>query len=1264
MSMTISSMQPEGEDAQSAATSSDLGDANGSPVTVGELMAVLRRVRRHAVLIWWATTLFGVAGLAALGLALALVIDHLLVLPAILRATLLLAVLVGPIWFVRARWRDHPAGSEEELALLIERRYPSLDNALINSVQLSRHSPEGSEDIVAAITQQAHEAVRSIRPSAAVSKRMLAAATGIVAFAGLLLGSHAVASSEGLAMGLHRVLAPFADNTLTRIVEVSPGEADFLVGEEVEVAVQVAGRVPTRAELVGVYPDGQSVRLGMAAPSPGNPERLTVTIDRLDQSMRYRVHAGDDRSGSYELRVHEPPVVQQITQRIRPPEYLRPIVSERREESGGTIRALAGSEVELQIEATTPFERGLVRVGEGDEAKELPIEVPGSGPGAMGLVTLPVPEPGEGAAQYEIELTHALGFASEPVAYDIIAEPDRSPQVSFVEPAQERLEVAIDAQLELRIDASDEHALRKLELVQLDPDWQNLSESERQEHDPTPVAGWSFEPGETARASKEHRVAVADLGLDEDAPVVLQAIAHDFNPAGTPGRSAPVTLGLEAEQVADDGDDDESAYSRVSLEELIELQRRNIAVSELYQAAAEQIAAEGIELERDDTLADAGIGEIDGLETLEQLLERQEDILEEAVNLAEATTGAAANNPVIQRRMKNLAKSLMPVAVRQLDRVDRSRDRGRAMGEAVETQREILKQLIIADVRQDSALQEQRHREISRALAELISKQTALHEDTLEEAATAAALGARQRMLTREAANVQRMMQREADRGAGGDADLAEQYETAAAMFDEREVRASMIVVVEHFGDESLGSAASIQEQVLADLKAIEALLREANLREAEEELGRVAEELRETKEKVDKLVDLQEAITEVARDMEARADLRDEDAQETGEFAQDLTEARENIADAIEQLAKDLHIHPDLNVSNDLLTDLAEIYEQVDQVPGSEESPVSENAIARDEGTLEMLKEMQEEMGERMADSESWLPDTPNASQFERENFDRDEMGDIPLGDLPDAMEDLVGDMLDYNQELRDEALDAASNMHFPDMEFGQEVRDGDLVSWAAKGKSGNEPPQELDQTGRSGAGRQGMAHGEIVGDEIKALEGSDVHARRTPEGFQSGELMEEDPEAMDVKATGGGKLAGVSPGEGMQGDAPARDLMHLREMERRHRSLERDAETLYSMATLLKLPTHELDEALLQMHAARRQLEAGDLLGYAQSQEQVVRSFASTHARLRGREAVTAGDSQARIAEAIVGATQEPVPEHYEEAVAEYMRRIAERQ
>ena len=195
----------------------------------------------------------------------------------------------------------------------------------------------------------------------------------------------------------------------------------------------------------------------------------------------------------------------------------------------------------------------------------------------------------------------------------------------------------------------------------------------------------------------------------------------------------------------------------------------------------------------------------------------------------------------------------------------------------------------------------------------------------------------------------------------------------------------------------------------------------------------------------------------------------------------------------------------------------------------------------------------------------------------------------------------------------------------------------------------------------GRSGSGRQGQSSGEVVGDTLKALEGSAVKTRRTEDPFQAGELMEEDPSFMDVKATGGGKLAGITNTEGMMGNAPARDVLKYRQLQRSHQMLKRNAQSIYTKAKLLRLPTGEMDRALLEMDAAQRRLESGDISGYLRSQQEVVRSLKKTHGRLTGK--VVIDESASAAMNATAGATGEPIPRQYEDAVADYMRHIAEK-
>ena len=1193
-------------------------DGASGPRPNDRIRAALGAVRRRAVRTWWATAVLAPLGAGGLLLVAAVGIDHLLVLPPLIRLLLLAGVVLVGAGLLRRSLCRHPEVSDQELALLVEQRYPDLDNVLINSLQLIEQTGGSRWGFVDAITDEAERAVRGIKPDEAVDRRGLRISLGAVAAALLLVLALALVDTESLGAGLGRVLLPYGDNTLTRILEVDPGDRDVLIHSDVTISARIGRRVPTRARLVCRFADGAQTVLPLTPRSPDLPDVLTTTIGYIERDVVYRVEAGDDHSESFRIRVHRRPAVTRITQTITPPDYIQTDPVER---IGGTIEAVPGSMVGLQVHSSMAPQSGRIVF---DDERHRPLMFADE----VGEAELRVAKRG----RYQVELVSAHGFRSEPVSYDILPLHDRVPDVEIVEPAGD-LATPIDTVLRVSIAAEDDFALREIVLVRLRPD-QEGDDGE------VIVERWSLQTRDQSKLTREATLRVAELGLDEKTPVTLQALAYDWRPDAPPGRSNVLTLRLPGPAPLAETTDTNASKHGPALADLIARQRLNLAESRALLKNSDSAAG------------------------LPPLIERQEQIRRDALLLTE--TAAVSRVPGVpggvRTRLGQLAETLMTLAVEQLRRAGKTAHFVPGMQSAIETERAILKALLLDAARRENDLagQHEQQRAIAEMLADLIARQKTLRADTAAGASNTGALATRQTVLARDVAALKTAIDREARTGAGGNRTLAEQYALAAKAFDQRRVRPNMLIAAERLEAVDRDGALEGQDRVLADLLAIQQMLQEALLSEARKEIEQVLEALQQEREKVDKLAKVQQAITEVAEQLHKTEDLT-EGRTTRPEDLQDLAEARENIAEAIEQLVQDLHLLPPMSVSNDLLSEMSEIYEDITQAEGSADDPISEVAVDRDEGLLEMLKKMQEEMKERLPDLEMWLMDRPDTVKWNQESFDRDELGEIPLGDLPDALEDIVGDLLEQAEQLSSEAEDTASNAAIPDMTMGWDIMDGPMPSWAAKGKSGNERPNANEQVGRSGSGRQGKSSGEIVGDTVKALEGAEVETRRTNDGFQAGQLKEEDPGAMDTKATGGGKLAGTTDTEGMAGDAPPRDELQYRTLARRHQKMERNVESVYTRASLLRLPTGELDRALLELDVAARQLSDGDLAGFARSQQQVVRALEQTRGRLTGRPVVLAPGSAPASDTAIAGAAGEPIPKQYEEPVARYMRRIA---
>ncbi|MCE9589709.1 MAG: hypothetical protein K8S99_04205 [Planctomycetes bacterium] len=1206
--------------------------------TVERLIRVLRAVQTHARRVWLATVLLSTLGAFAAAITIALLMDHYWGLPGAVRLLMLCVVLAAPVIAFRRAFARKPAKTPEEIALLIEERYPELDNGLINSLQLAGSDHPGAESIVAAVTQEAGAALGSIHASKAVPTRDLSLATTIAAGSLAVFTVFALISGHGLRTGLARMLLPLGDTSLTRIEKVLPGNADVLLNSPVQVIATVTRRIPTQAQLVVFHPDGRRDKVAMLAPALATPGRFTAAIDRVEEDLEYQVIAGDAASARFTLNARHRPTIRKITQTVTPPDYLQGTPTQ---QTGGNIAAVAGSRVDIRFETAEPVREARVIVAEGKPniVKIEPISQGGVVASAV-MTRLTVAK----AETYHIQLVSEQGFENEPAVYDIAPIEDRTPQVELgmAQPGGSKtavtseIEVDLDAKLTLALTASDDHAMREMRL-------ERVTGGDGAIGTPATLQAWPVENKQTLRLTRNATVNVAELGLTAKSPLTIRAAAWDHRPDSPPGTSPTLTIRLRS--TSSEREATPAAVSRVSLASLITKQRTNIAAGDALLAQAKP---------------DAKTGAGPRLEDLPAITARQEDIRAEAMQIASGLA-ASATNPVIQKKLENLGQTLMLVAVEQLRSIaPDAAARTAGLPKALDTQRAILAALSVSEVRQEQELAERKQREISEALAELIAREQALRNDTQGAKESGKSLSARQSVLAREAVRVQALVKLQAATGAGGNADLAAQYEKVAAGFESRAIRQTMLVAAEDLSKDAIKEAVPKQDRVIADLTELLKLLRAPALAAAKEQIEETKSELAKAKEKVGKLEKLQQSITEMSKELKKNKDISDGKSMD-GDL-KDLVESRKNVQDVIEQMVKDMHVLPDAVASNDLLEEVSEVYEQIKQQKGSEDNPAGELAVDRDEALLQALKAMQKGMGERIGDLEMWLMDKPDSTRTKNESFDKQELGKIPLGDLPDSLEDIVGDLVKKSEKLEKDAQDSASNQAVPDGEMGWDIGDGPMPSWAAKGKSGNDRPNSNEQTGRSGSGRQGASSGEIVGDTVKSLEGGEVKARRTNEGFQAGELKEEKDSKMDVKATGGGKLAGTSSGEGFAGDAPARNELKYRDMARQAHQLKRDAETVYSKARLLRLPTGELDRAVLELDAATRRLSAGDAEGFAKAQQQVVRSLKQTQTRLAGGNVTAAPTVTPHADPNLAGATGEPLPKQYEDAVAEYMRTIAQ--
>lgn len=1198
-------------------------------VAAKELEQELDSVRHYQQSVWLGEGfgLFLMVVIPALGLA--MLLDNLVHLHFLVRLGLLIILFTCGSWLIRRTLGPlfRPL-SLEQIALKIEKRYPELENRLINSLLLSRDGSEASRELVESVIEEGKSEVRKIDVKTSIPKRRMkvSLATGTAALSLMIV--YFFVAPEYFQNALARVILPFAAPepiTRTRIIKIIPEDHKVLSGDDLRIEVELGGWLPESSKIVYRPEDDEDQVLVM---DPGDDStHFTHKVSEVSRSFTYRVLAGDARSEWFKVLVQARPVIAEMNVNIDPPEYTG---LETRHQKSSTIKALPGSLVSIRAVCSKPIARAAIALSD-EEPQDL--EVVGEDRKVIaGSFEV------KRNTTYRIELVDASRFENRHVDHQVEAIIDEPPEIRISNPPA-NITVKPDESLPFQCLVTDYYGVREVEIVRIIRDVNgNTTEAS--------LRKWATEEKTVKSFPLNYKLPVSDLKIRCGESGMLQVVARDWNDISGPGiaRSGSITVRVMLPQMAREERQKAMQEASAELSEIIRKQRENLAMGRELRSDAVQSP---------DTFHSA-------VPALNASVHLQEKIRELSGKLLEAADQKLPIRQVLQLLFENE----MILAVRQLQAVGKSDNPSAAVKAALDTERIILSRLTGRKDQLQQALDVTALRDIFATLDALIRDQKKVRVETNEAFAGGAAgpnepLADREDQLSERLTFFKEELADHAEAIFQTDPDTGARFQKATRMLDEKSIRANMLRVASKLAKGELEPSLPVQDQIIADLQAISAFLREPLIAAASKKLDQLKELAKKGREKAEKLADLQGAVKEISEELEKSRDLTEGETDKLNMSKEELKEIRQNMQDVVEQMAKDLHMFPEIPACNEVADKSREVFEDIEQAKGSENAPASEIAVDRDEGLLEALKKVEE----RFADMEMWLMDKPDTTKWKQEGWDTEEIEKIPLVDLPEELEDLVGDLVDQAEEMDEEAQDSASNAMAADMPMGWDVADGPISTFGAKGKSGNERPNENEMTGRSGAGREGASNGEIVGKVAKDLEGTPTKARRTHDPFAKGNIEEENPNSL-AKATGGGKQSGIGGEGGLTGSAPPRNQLHMRNMPRRQQDLKRKTESLYTKASLLYLPTGELDEATLLMQKAERQARLGDLQGFSETQRRIVHALRNTQRGLAGQETLTLDPRlkmPKHIKEEMVDVGDEPIPPEYEKLVSDYYKAIA---
>ena len=1072
-----------------------------------------------------------------------------------------IAVIAAIVFVIRAALAKL---SDQAMATLLEKARPEADNAFINAVQFAA-SENTPPEIVETLLADTDVNPATIKASELYSKRplkWLAAALPAVLLAVVI---SMVAAPERMSVALQRILRPGSDllpYAKTRIVSLQPQDARVQRGAELTVTAVLEGDIPSETVIQWcAAPDASIEKLSMKQDSETEPRFSVQTPPVFDQA-RFRLVAGDSTSAWQYVTLDNPPALLHWEATATPPVYTElPTAQINSTQEKQSI--VGGSHLKLHAQISKPLVQAELIQNETVLTSCLSKENPSE--------TIDVDFTTLLDGQILLKLTEADGSTTSiPFPVNIIA--DRHPSIQLVD-TPTVITVRPDEPVAVAFRATDDFGIARAGIERLLED--NGTEEVR-----------AVSPEERSKMFTA-RFTVETATFNQKEELRFRLWAEDETPSASRRRAKSAIIHVKIQQAENAVADKAEALREAATGIADILKMQKAALKDTNLILEQTIKSKKLP---EDRLADVHA--------------RQRTIRDESIKLLDNRAALGGFADVIV----GLVNQEMLQAIAAFDDIHQAprQQQADAIRKCTALQTAIVAAL--SNMNLDALAREQEHQaktDIFAAVQALLKKQQTALKDATDakkgEKIVLSALARNQDNVAHGILSLQQLCAAFITEHAGDD--FANQLKLANKAIEDGKAYDHALGAAEAIEDNDLDAAITDQKATLKVLADVLSIINKWRLANFKKTIDDVKKALVEAKDVLDEMEKKQAAITSTVREIKANANLDDEAKEELAKAAKE----HEEMLDMIEKAANDLYQFPELPLCNELNSKMREIFEDVTQARDSEKMEAVEIAVQKEDAILDAIRNTKE----RIDDVEMWLPDTPDHFVWNMESFDTDELPDIPLVELPEELEDIVGELLDQDSQIDDQSQDGTGNNIVADAEMGWAIMDGNMPSFAAKGKTGNTRPNDNEMTGRSGSGREGQANGELVENHVKGYEGRETHARRTQDQFQKGMVTEDKDSTMKARATGGGKLGGESEAIGMFGNAPRRDL-HTAAHGKNPREIRKETEAMYASARMLYVNPGNLGEAARELRAVENQ--PPDLKDLNSVRKRVLRNLSDT--------------------------------------------------
>jgi hypothetical protein len=484
--------------------------------------------------------LFALDGLSRVGVAAVVFVlitflaDWSFVLPVQVRLTLLLGGIALLVWIV-ARRIVTPLGariSDDDLAVLVERTHPELNDRLISAIQLSRNpGPDASPELVEALVRDAEKVTTDMDFKNVVVRRNVGK---IAAWAGgllLLIAAGAFAFQDHASIYVKRLFGgatKWPQRTHLEVLDFPNGRRVVPRGEDLTIAVAYRGKRPARLPLLEyAFDSGERSRERMAVLGG---DRYQYTFTRVTGPFSFTVEGGDDVTSEHRVDVVTPPSLEIIKLFFEYPKYMRKTSTppDQPEPAGNLVLPLH-TIVRFEAVANEDLESATLALGVRGKERRTSAALAASRDGRPRTFSgrFTVEEP---ISEYAFELKAKNGLGNrDPMRFAIKGVEDRSPEITVKEPLGDEFVTDVCAR-PLEIEARDDHGIARITLEtravsqkkEKSTDWTSFEFTRAQN---------SRDYGET-RIKSEHVFDVSTLGLEAGDHVELRFRAEDYKDVG------------------------------------------------------------------------------------------------------------------------------------------------------------------------------------------------------------------------------------------------------------------------------------------------------------------------------------------------------------------------------------------------------------------------------------------------------------------------------------------------------------------------------------------------------------------------------------------------------------------------------------------------------------------------------------------------------------------------------------------------------------